>query len=178
MGQSQLVGFRARTSDLQTSRLLSFRAQNSVSLGTSRLVAFRAQNRVELGRSELVSFRARTSSTTTPVAVLAGPAVVEPKQEFTLSLAGSTGSPDEWEFILLSGPAPDSINVVGAIATIVAPAVRPNPVGYPNDQPIVMVWQGLAKKNGGSLVGSDIRNVTLRTHSFWDVNGPVQFYTG
>jgi hypothetical protein len=140
------------------------------------------------GATAVLSGFEAAGTNTALVAVLSGPAAVEPGDVLTLSLASSSGSPTGYAVVQLAGPIAGLVGTGGtgytdaytdaysdsyatstdAVTWVgVAPFVLPDPV----DSPILMTFQGTVTSGAGS--SSATWTVVLYPHTMWKVLGGV-----
>lgn len=171
--RSQLTSVRARTQFAARSLLTRVRGQ-TVATGRSLLTRVHART-VATGRSQLTGVRAQNLGSNGATAVLDGPALVDVGEVFLLSLANSSGGPfTGYSFTQTAGPTA-SVSVLGNVATVTAPAAKPNTAGWPNDAPLSMTFQGVVEKSGGAVTSSDTLTISLLPHTIWAADGSPLF---
>lgn len=181
MPKSQITGLRARTQVAGHSQLTRLRAQNVTVAGArSMLIRLRAST-TSSTHSMLTGLRAANISTSGPTAVIThdapviqGVPRVGPAEVFRLSLETSFGGTfTGYDFTQLSGPTA-SLDITSDHVDITAPAVKPNTVAYPNDQPWTMVFQGVVEVAGGAQTDTDTITILLEPHlTFAADNSPL-----
>ena len=171
--RSQLTGVRARTQLSARSRLTRVRARTAA-IGRSQLTRVRGRT-ILTGRSVLTGVRAQNLGSNGATAVLTGPSVVDVGQVFDLSLANSSGGPFTGYSITQTAGPTAGMSVVGNVATVTAPAAKPNTAGWPDDLPLSMTFQGVVEKSGGAVTSSDVLTITLLPHTIWAADGSPLF---